>query len=54
MIKKIIKQLFCRHRRVYFYRNIYGDEINEESGFRSWHRCINCGKLIKKKELYKS
>ncbi len=38
-----LKSIFCRHSRVRFVRNIYGDEINHTDGMRSLWECQNCG-----------
>ena len=51
MIKKLIKQLLCKHE-YHFARNIYGDEINYCGGHRSWWRCKKCGKLQGRDYLY--
>lgn len=46
------KHLFCRHRKgMTFVRNIYGDEINECGGNRSFWRCDNCSRLIRQHYL---
>ena len=39
----MFKKLFCKHEYE-FVRNIYGDEINECSGYRSVWKCSKCGK----------
>ena len=44
------KQFFCRHRNVYFIRNIYGDEILRRSG-RSEHACGKCAARVYLLEL---
>lgn len=51
MIKKLIKQLFCKHE-YHFARNIYGDEINYFGGYRSEWKCKKCGKIKCCKRLY--
>lgn len=49
-------KLFCKHKRVCWVRNIYGDEINYISCkylCRSEWRCKYCGRIIYKKFLEK-
>lgn len=50
-----IKQKFCKHENLKFYRNIYGDEINRRSTnnkiYRSIWICKDCGKVIYKEDL---
>jgi len=55
---KFFKRLFCKHPRIEFYRNIYGDEVWVEMNwrgyiFRSWWWCPDCGALVKREELGK-
>lgn len=47
-------RLFCKHRKVIFYRNIYGDEINEWCGNRSLWECAKCGLLVPSEHLHHS
>jgi hypothetical protein len=54
MLKEFLKRLFCRHKNIYFIRNIYGDEINQVSDsktYRSWWKCADCDKFVKKEKL---
>lgn len=50
-ISKVIKQIFCNHSKKHWIRNVYGDEINMLSTYKSTCRsiwkCENCGKIIK-------
>jgi hypothetical protein len=41
-----IRRLFCRHYRVEFVRNLYGDQINDWGGKRSAWCCTSCGAMI--------
>ena len=41
-----IKRLFCKHYKVTFVRNIYGDEIISFGHKRSLWRCDKCGALV--------
>ena len=53
MLKDFFKRLFCRHKNIYFIRNIYGDEINHVSVskiYRSWWKCRDCDEFVKKEE----
>lgn len=54
MLKDFFKRLFCRHKNTYFIRNIHGDEINREAGYkflyRSWWKCRDCDEFVKKEE----
>jgi len=49
---KFLKWLFCRHKKLTFVRNIYGDEINAAGGCRSWWKCDNCDQYILKGALH--
>lgn len=45
----ILNEIFCRHRKQTFLRNIYGDEINRvglAKIYRSWWVCNRCGAMI--------
>ncbi len=53
-MKKLLKQLFCKHRHTTFLRNIYGDEIIHTNYARSIGICDNCGKKIYYDSLYKT
>lgn len=39
---KFLKWLFCKHPRMYWIRNVYGDEINQAGGCRSLWHCPDC------------
>ena len=52
MIKAFFKMITCKHNEVEFIRNIYGDEINFRNGNRSEFKCVRCGRIVYKKELY--
>lgn len=41
-----LKRLFCKHYKVTFVRNIYGDEIISFGYKRSLWRCEKCGALV--------
>lgn len=51
-----LKRLLCKHRNLKFVRNVYGDEINYlsrwKSTVRSIYRCQACGSTVFKSELY--
>lgn len=49
---KVLKRLFCNHKKLKFIRNIYGDEVNIKNGTRSIWKCENCGKLIFKDKIH--
>ena len=46
-----IKRLFCKHDKLFFIRNVYGDEIIDLGYSRSVWKCEKCGKIIYKGEL---
>lgn len=37
-----LKWIFCRHPRMFFVRNVYGDEITVAGGRRSLWHCPDC------------
>ena len=41
-----LKRLFCKHYKVIFVRNIYGDEIIEYGYKRSIWKCARCGGFV--------
>jgi len=41
-----LKRLFCKHYKVIFVRNIYGDEIIEYGYKRSIWKCDKCGAIV--------
>ncbi len=41
-----IKRLFCKHYKVTFVRNIYGDEIIHFGWKRSLWKCVKCGACV--------
>lgn len=41
-----IKRLFCKHYKLTFVRNIYGDEIIAFGWKRSLWKCHHCGALV--------
>ncbi len=41
-----IKRLFCKHYKVTFVRNIYGDEIIAFGWKRSLWKCVKCGASV--------
>lgn len=43
---KFLKQLFCKHYRQQWVRNIYGDEIIECGWNRSIWKCSHCEKVF--------
>lgn len=45
MIHIWIKRLFCKHYKLKFWRNVYGDEINALNCRSVWE-CANCQKVI--------
>lgn len=45
-----VKRATCRHKRQEFQRNIYGDEMYLAPHSRSVWQCLDCGKLIGKRE----
>lgn len=52
----IFKRIFCKHKNIYWVRNIYGDEINDISSrhiYRSIWRCKDCGRTFYKEILVK-
>jgi hypothetical protein len=51
---KFFKRLFCKHYKVIFRRNIYGDEINSWNGKRSIWQCDNCGDIVLGDHLHHS
>ena len=48
----LIRSLFCRHREVRFWANLYGDEINLSGGKRSLWGCAECGKVQARDDLH--
>lgn len=46
-----LKRLFCRHHKLSFHCNIYGDEINMLN-CRSLWKCKRCGHLVKGEQLF--
>lgn len=48
-----IKRLFCKHYKVTFIRNVYGDEINDRN-CRSLWRCGKCGATVRCDHLHHS
>jgi hypothetical protein len=46
----LITDLFCTHKLLFFWRNIYGDEINTWDARSVWE-CFYCGKVVLKQEL---
>lgn len=46
------KRLFCKHYKVTFVRNIYGDEIIEWGWKRSLWKCEKCGALVPADHLH--
>ena len=50
-MKRLLKQIVCKHENLEFIRNIYGDEINKVNLkyiYRSIWKCKDCGKIIYK------
>lgn len=47
---KFIKRIFCKHYKVLFVRNIYGDEINALNCRSIWE-CAKCGAEVKSQQL---
>ena len=48
---EFIKRLFCRHYKVEFVRNVYGDQINYFN-CRSFWKCVKCGEYVKSQQLH--
>ena len=48
------KRLFCGHYKVFFVRNLYGDEINAFDGARSLWRCDKCEAIVPSHSLHYS
>lgn len=48
------KRLFCKHYKVTFVRNIYGDEIIERGWKRSLWKCVKCGASVPSDYLHHS
>ena len=46
------KRLFCKHYKVVFVRNIWGDEIIEWGYKRSLWRCDKCGAIVPSEHLH--
>lgn len=53
MIFTLIKRLFCKHYKVIFWRNVYGDEINALNCRSVWE-CANCKAIVKSPYLHHS
>jgi len=51
---KLLKRLFCKHYKVEFVRNIYGDEILMWNYKRSIWKCVKCGALVGGDQLHHS
>ena len=51
MIHIWIKRLFCKHYKLKFWRNVYGDEINALNCRSVWE-CENCQKVILSQQLH--
>jgi hypothetical protein len=49
---EIINRIFCRHTKLLFVRNLYGDQINYSGGFRSTWECAECGKPFRRRALF--
>ena len=49
---KFFSRMFCRHYKVIFCRNIYGDEINHRNGMRSLWQCAKCGAIVLSEHLH--
>lgn len=49
-ISKWLKQVFCKHKNIDIFANIYGDLINDFDGARTVYVCKDCGKRFYKKE----
>lgn len=51
---KALRKITCKHD-YYFFRNIYGGEINKVSlkvVYRSWWKCRKCGRVEPRKALF--
>ena len=46
-----IRTLFCRHRRLCWLYNLFGDQIISHGWKRTAYTCVDCGKFILKGEL---
>ncbi len=51
LLKQFYNSFFCKHDLI-FDENIYGDQINNVGGHRSWWRCKKCGNYVTKPELH--
>ena len=49
-----IKRLFCKHYKVVFVRDIWGDEIIEWGYKRSLWKCVKCGASVPSDYLHHS
>lgn len=49
---KLIKRLLCKHERLAFVRNLYGDQIIMVGYKRSEWKCQNCGAWVWKDRLH--
>lgn len=52
MIWTLLRRIFCRHKRLRFDQNVYGDLINYISGKRSLWICERCGCTVAHGLLY--
>ena len=51
IVIEFIKRLFCRHYKVEFVSNVYGDQINYFN-CRSFWKCVKCGEYVKSQQLH--